>query len=125
MRVRVEIHRNGRDDMEKDFEKLTLKHKKRKLRIQRSGREKLQQNLKAKKGMRLLCEEGMLRKYSDRYKQNSSETIDWRKFIKQSKKNNDIVNLKDPDLVQRLNEETRKENKLMTNLNMFHSLRKN
>ena len=111
--------------MEKDFEKLTLKHKKRKLRIQRSGREKLQQKLKAKKRMRILRDEGRLRKYSDRQKQNSSETIDWRKFIKQSKKNNDIVNLKDPDLVQRLNEETRKENQLMTNLNMFHSLRKN
>ena len=99
--------------MEKDFEKLTLKHKKRKLRIQRSGREKLQQNLKANKGMRLLREEGRLRKYSDRCNQNSSETIDWRKFMKQSKKHNDIVNLRDPDLVQRLNEETRKEKEIL------------
>ena len=64
---------------------ISNKHKTRKLRFQRSGKEKLQQNLKSKKGMRLLREEGRLIEYSDRHEQNVSETVDWNQFMQQSK----------------------------------------
>ena len=48
------------DSVERELRKIGLKHRKRSLRKQRTGKEKLQQNLKAKRGMRLLREEGRL-----------------------------------------------------------------
>ena len=53
-----------KNEIEKEFEKISLKHEKRKARDQRNGREKLQQNLKSKKGMRVFREEGRLKKKS-------------------------------------------------------------
>ena len=98
--------------MEKEYEKISQKHKQRKLRIGRTGKQKLQQNLKAKKGMRILRSDGNLIDYSDRCLHNSNETMDWKKFMKQSKKHTDIVNQNNPDLVQRLNEESRMEKEM-------------
>ena len=45
-------------DVEKEFERIDMKHKKRSLRKQRNGKMKLEENLQAKKGMRLLREKG-------------------------------------------------------------------
>ena len=82
---RKKEERSRQNDIEKDYEKLNKKHKQRTLRIQRSGKEKLQQQLQSKKGMRLLREQGRLTKYSDRQDQNVSERVDWKLFMKKSR----------------------------------------
>ena len=111
-RERKREDKSKRGDVEKEYEKISQKHKQRKLRIGRTGKQKLQQNLKAKKGMRILRSDGNLIDYSDRCLHNSNETMDWKKFMKQSKKHTDIVNQNNPDLVQRLNEESRMEKEM-------------
>ena len=104
--------KSHQSETETEYQRISKKHKTRKIRIQRSGKEKLQQNLKSKKGMRLIREEGRLIEYSDRHEQNVSETVDWKKFMQKSKRHEDMVNIKKPDLIERLNEESRlkKEN---------------
>ena len=101
--------RSSQNEMEEEYGNKLAKHKRREMRVQRTGKEKLQQNLIFKKGMRLLRKEGRLIKYSDRTQRNVSETTDWQRFMEKSKKHDDMVKEKNPDLVQRLNEESRVE----------------
>ena len=58
--------------------------------------------------MRLLREEGRLTDNTERIKQNSDETLDWEKFIKKSKIHVDMADKSRPDIVKRMNEESRK-----------------
>ena len=46
---RKKEERSRQNDIEKDYEKLNKKHKQRTIRIQRSGKEKLQQQLQTNK----------------------------------------------------------------------------
>ena len=61
------------DEVEREFRRIDLKHKKRSLRKQRTGKEKLQQNMKAKKGISLLRDKGRLISYKER-ELNTKET---------------------------------------------------
>ena len=99
--------RGNKDEKEVEFERLSSKHRIRTLRNQRTGKEKLKQNLMSKKGMRLFREEGRLKAYKDRMKQNSSETADWKQFIQNSERNADMVEQLKPDIVKRINKESR------------------
>ena len=105
--------RSHQDETEKEYETIFKKHNTRKLRIHRSGKEKLEQNLKSKKGMRLLREEGPLIQYKERQDQNVSEAVDWNKFMKKSEKHDGLVNKKNPDVVQKLNEESRARREIL------------
>ena len=96
--------RSHQDETEKEYETIFKKHNTRKLRIHRSGKEKLEQNLKSKKGMRLLCEEGPLIQYKERQDQNVSEAVDWNTFMQKSERHDELVNKKNPDVVQGLEE---------------------
>ena len=75
-RERKKNQKEGMDEVEREFGKINCKHQKRKLRSERTGKEKLQLNLKAKKGMRIFREVGRLIDHKDRIKQNSSEVVD-------------------------------------------------
>ena len=97
------------DEVEREFGKINCKHQKRKLRSERTGKEKLQQNLKAKKGMRIFREVGRFIDHKDRIKQNSSEVVDWERFQKESKSNADMIDEMKPDNVQQINEKMREE----------------
>ena len=99
--------RGNKNEKEVDFERLSSKHRIRTLRNQRTGKEKLKQNLMSKKGMRLFREEGRLKAYKDRMKQNSSETSDWKQFMQNSEKHAEMVEQSKPDIVKRINEESR------------------
>ena len=105
---RKKKERDSRGEVVKEFEKISFKHKKRKIRNEKTCKEKLQENLKSKKGMRLLREEGRLREYTERIEQNSDEKVDWENFMKKSKKHTDMAEKARPDIVKRINEESRK-----------------
>ena len=107
-RDRKKKERDSRGEVLKEFENISFKHEKRKIRNLRTGKEKLCENLKSKKGMRLLREEGRLRDNKERIKQNSDETLDWEKFMKKSKIHADMAEKSRPDIVERINEESRK-----------------
>lgn len=97
------------DSVEKEFRNIHSKHRKRSLRKQRTGKEKLQQNLKAKRGMRLLREQGRLQEYKKRTEPNQNEMDDWASFRKKGKKYSEKLEILKPDIVAKLNEEFRKE----------------
>ena len=108
-RERKKNQKEGMDEVEREFGKINCKHQKRKLRSERTGKEKLQQNLKAKKGMRIFREVGRFIDHKDRIKQNSSEVVDWERFQKESKSNADMIDEMKPDNVQQINEKMREE----------------
>ena len=60
-----------------DFEKTKHKHRIKKQREQRSGKTHLIDNLKAKKNMRLLKENGRVKYFANRERKNISEEEDW------------------------------------------------
>ena len=70
-RARKRKHIENMYEVEREFMKIDFKHKKRTLRQQRTGKQKLEQNLKAKRGMRLFREEGRL--YEQRTKRNRNK----------------------------------------------------
>ena len=97
------------DEIEKEFEKISSKFRKREFRNNRNGKEKLQQNLKAKKGMRVFREEGRLKAYASRTNPNKAETDDWKKFSRKSEIHADMVDKLRPDIIQQLNQKAREE----------------
>ena len=107
----------AKEEIEKDFERINQKHKKRQSRSQRDGKAKLQQKLKAKKGMKLFRNEGRLRDYMEKNGNNSSEMEDWQNFMKNSKRHVEMAENLKPDIVQKLNEKIReeKEKKIIQN----------
>ena len=105
---RLEILENI-NDVEREFLKINLKHKKRSLRQQRTGKQKLEQNLKAKRGMRLFREEGRLKDYEQRTKSNRNEEQDWTSFIRKGKNYSEKLDECKPDVVAKINEEFRKQ----------------
>ena len=97
------------DSVEREFRKIELKHRKRSLRKLRTGKEKLLQNLKAKRGMRLLHKEGRLQDYKERIDPNRKEIDDWTSFRKKGKEYCEKLEVSKPDIVAKLNEEYRKK----------------
>ena len=63
--------------------------------------------------MRLLRKEGRLRVYTERIEQNSDETLDLKKFIKKSKRHADMAEKSRPDIVKRINEESREAKEIL------------
>ena len=99
--------RNKQDIEMKEYGKVLYKHQRRSLRSKRSGKEKLKENLRSKKGMRLLREEGRLLPYTERIRKNTSEVNDWKNYMKKSASRADIVEKSRPDIVEQLNKEAR------------------
>ena len=108
-RIRKKEENERRCEEGKEFEKIKLKHRIRELRNQRTGKEKLQQNLDAKRGMRLLNEKGSLNEFQRRRGRNTTEMFDWEIFVRKGKKQSEIVEDYKPDIVERINKKMRKE----------------
>ena len=108
-RERKNKQKGNISDEESDFGRIMGKHRKRELRMSRTGKQKLLENLKSKKGMRILNEEGRLHEYEIRGKQNLSEMSDWEKYIKRGKVQHDLAKEVIPDIVQKINQKTRDE----------------
>ena len=112
-KVRKKYEREQRDESINDFEKISLKHQKRDNRKERTGKEKLMQNLESKKGMRLLREKGRLKDFKERINRNTHQETDWKNFIQKSEKHAAMAVKIKPDIVQRVNEMLRDEKELL------------
>ena len=109
------IYKNSmerRDDVEEEFDKIDLKHKKRLFRSRRTQTEKTEENMKAREGMQKLRETGHKRIIKRRTRQNFSELEDWQSFVQKSKRHAEMAASKKPDIVQKINEKERERREL-------------
>ena len=104
---RKRIERMNKTEEEKEYEIISEKYKKRESRKKRTGKEHLTQNLNAKKGMRLLIEEGRLRKFKGRSSKKSDELQDWEKYIQKGSKYSQRLEILNPDIMTRINQKNR------------------
>ena len=79
-----------------------------------SGKDHLQANLKAKKGMQLVNEEGTLRKFSRRERvlnkcKTKDEMFEWKQYCIKSEEHRKKLESSQPDIVERINEHVRLE----------------
>ena len=112
--ARWKNERNGKDDVEKEFEKIDHKHKFRVLRGKRSENKRMEQNLKAKEGMQKLRNNLGKRLVIRRIMQNKSEINDWNSFMKTSKVHAEMITKKKPDIVEMINEKNRDKKELIS-----------
>lgn len=107
---RKERAREQKDALVTEFERISLKHQKRDWRKKRNGKEKLMENLKSKKGMRLFREEGRLKQFKERESSNATDqTMDWKKFMNKGKHHAEMAAKLKPDLIKKINEMFREE----------------
>ena len=99
----------SQDDLEREYKNIQDKHNKREQRKQRSGKEHLLENLKAKKGMRMLREEGNLLSFARRSRKNVDEYTDWKLFLQKGKQHFEKLQKSQPDIVEKINQTVREE----------------
>ena len=91
----------------KEFENTTKKLRMRTFRKKRTGKDHLLQNLRSKQGMRLLESEGRLQDFKRRSHRNIEEMRDWENYMRKGKNYVDVLEVRKPDVVQRINEKNR------------------
>jgi hypothetical protein len=111
-RARMEMVRAEKSTEECAYTRIVQRQEKRNLRNSLSGKEHLEGNLTAKKGMRLLNSVGRLRKFASREAGSKSarkrdEMVEWKRYIQTSEKHREILSEKQPDIVSRINENAR------------------
>ena len=116
-RERMVKLRERKKEEDLDYEKIIQRQRKQVWRNALSGKNHLLANLKAKKGMQLLSEEGRLKKFERRRRGlkrglESDDLFEWKSFIKKSKFHRDRLTRSEPDIVRRLNEIERQEKEL-------------
>ena len=92
-----------------EYEKISRKHERRTVRKKRTGKEHLQENLKAKKGMQLIYDEGWKREFSIRSGGKTEEIRDWELYRGRGRIYSQVLEAKRPDIIQSLNEKIRGE----------------
>lgn len=114
-KMRKKKIRATQTDEEREFNNISKKHHMRKMRYEQNGKEHLIQNQAAKKGMRTLREKGRLMSltprlhvpHRERNKNFDTDLNDWRLYKKKSKKHDEQLKEKRPDIVCKLNEKFR------------------
>ena len=109
LKTRMGNLRASSSDERRELEKIEQKHKKRNSREKRSGKEKLLENFKAKRGMQQLNEEGRMTKFKRRGKKNITKDKDYEFFIQKGKKEFDLLEGEQPDIVERINKKFREQ----------------
>ena len=92
-----------------EYEKISRKHERRAARKKRTGKEHLQENLKAKKGMQLIYDEGWKKEFCVRSGGKTEEIRDWEVYRGSGRINSQVLEAKRPDIIQILNEKRRVE----------------
>ena len=77
-----------------------------------SGKDHLEANLKAKKGMQLANEEGTLRKFSRRERglnkcKKKDDLFEWKEYCRKGEEHRKKLENAKPDIVERINEHIR------------------
>ena len=111
-RVRMEMVRADKGSEACAYERIVKRQEIRNLRKGLSGKEHLEGNLNAKKGMQLLNSVGRLRKFESRdagmkSSRKRDELFEWKKFMQTSEKHRETLSEKQPDSVSRINENAR------------------
>ena len=98
-----------RDDLPENvaFQNVEQKHRLRKIREQRSGKEHLKDNLKAMKGMRILKEKCRKKDFEWRGRKNLTKEEDYENLMLKGDEEKAILTEKYPDIVERLNTKIR------------------
>ena len=113
LRDRVAKLRFKQSPEEREYDMIRKKQRARETRKGWNPEEHWLAKQEAKKGMRLLREEGRIRAYSDRGSNKRTTRKDdlseWDAFINKSKEHKDLLMKRDSDIVRRLNEKRRKE----------------
>ena len=105
--------KDKKEEIVKEFEKIELKYRIRNLRRKRSEEEKLEQNSKAKEGMRDLREKGRMIRYKERGQTNLSEKADLKYFMRKSKQHKDLAEKLRPDIVKLINTKQRRDMEML------------
>ena len=92
-----------------EYKKIKKKHNMRILRKNMSSIQVKKHKSKAIEGMKEFREDGRLRKYADRGKQNVDEFKDWTKYHEKNEMNSNLLDKLKPDIVQQINEKFRIE----------------
>ena len=106
-RERKEKEKAGKCQIEKDYEIIIERHQKREKRKNRSGKEHLLENLRAKKGMRLFKDDGNIQAFKRRGKINVDKMLNWQ--LQNSDKHKEKLENVHTDIVERLNQKRREE----------------
>ena len=114
LRERMAILKANKSEHEKDYEKLIKRKYQREVRASYSGKQHLQSNLAAKNGMRLFTEEGRLKSFASRESawkkiDKKDDLKEWKRFLRKSDTHREILEKKQPDIVEKINEHVRKE----------------
>ena len=91
--------------VEMDYERIVQRMRKRIKRKNQTGKERLEGNLKAKKGMRLLNSEGSLMEFSRRETgfRKADEEGEWKTFMRKTQEHAAQLERKQPDIVKKIN----------------------
>ena len=108
-RSRMRSLREKKTAEEKEYEKISEKYIKRKSRLQRTEGDRLLQNQNAKHEMKLLRKMGRLQDFKKRCIKNNERDSDWKGFMRKGKPYSEYLSIKQPDIIERLNEEIREE----------------
>ena len=92
-----------------EYEKILRKHERRAARKKRTGKEHLQENLKAKKGMQLIYDEGWKKEFCMRSGGKTEEIRDWELYRGNGRIYSQVLEAQRPDIIQILNEKRRVE----------------
>ena len=113
LRERMAILRLKQSSEEREYDIIRKKQRARETRKGWNAEEHWLAKQEAKKGMRLLREEGRIRAYRDRGSNKRTTRKDdlseWDAFINKSKDHKDLLMKRNSDIVSRLNEKWRKE----------------
>ena len=109
---RMEKQRLDKSVEDSDYEKIIKRQRMREVRNMASGKEHLLRNLKAKKGMQLVNQEGTLREFSRRERlmttfEKNDDLLEWKNYWSRSDDHRRNLEKNKPDLVERINDQIR------------------
>ena len=116
-RESMAILRANKTETEKDYENLIKRKNQRKVRGSYSGKQHLESNLAAKKGMRLFTEEGRLRNFSNRESKwkkydKKDDLKEWRRYMEKSDAHRETLEERQPDIVEKINKHITQEKEI-------------
>ena len=85
-------------DLKREYERIEQLIRNRKVRAERNGKEHLLDNLKAKKGMQILKDEGRIEKYDKRFYYKRTELKIWRKYREIGPDYKEWLGVKNPNI---------------------------
>jgi hypothetical protein len=109
---RMEKQRSDKNVEDSDYEKIIKRQRMREVWNMASGKEHLNGNLKAKKGMQLVNQEGTLTEFSRRERlmtqfEKNDDLLEWKNYWSRSDDHRRNLEKNKPDLVERINDQIR------------------